>query len=149
MYTKIRNYVISNFQLTQLRNELTARIEQLESQKSNEQAQMSEKLSQVESMKVQIEQKLYETREELDDLKKELKLKEIELQKASEASTTASSEWNDDGWNDDDGEIDRMKDTQKVLEMKVEALQDELQRLKDNEIEVSEKRVNGYCRKIS
>ncbi|CAA90998.4 Kinesin motor domain-containing protein [Caenorhabditis elegans] len=124
--------------LTQLRNELTARIEQLESQKSNEQAQMSEKLSQVESMKVQIEQKLYETREELDDLKKELKLKEIELQKASEASTTASSEWNDDGWNDDDGEIDRMKDTQKVLEMKVEALQDELQRLKDNEIELTE-----------
>ncbi|CAP33824.1 Protein CBG15627 [Caenorhabditis briggsae] len=101
-----------------------------ETKKDNDkEVKTSQKIDFLESEKTKIEQELDQTIQELDDVKQELIQKEKEIQKTSEEAT-----WNDDAWNDD-GEIERMRETQKMMEMRVEALQDELKNVKEREIE--------------
>ncbi|ULT97554.1 hypothetical protein L3Y34_005403 [Caenorhabditis briggsae] len=117
-------------ELRHAHDQLVSRIQILESENSRIQAETSQKIDFLESEKTKIEQELDQTIQELDDVKQELIQKEKEIQKTSEEAT-----WNDDAWNDD-GEIERMRETQKMMEMRVEALQDELKNVKEREIEV-------------
>ncbi|EFP12152.1 hypothetical protein CRE_03317 [Caenorhabditis remanei] len=101
--------------------QLTARITHLESENSRIQAEMNQKIASIELEKSKVEEELNETLDELEDVKK----------KESESVTTSSGGWNDDGWGNDE-------ETQKVLEMRVETLQDELQKFKEREAELSD-----------
>ncbi|CAO4375427.1 unnamed protein product [Caenorhabditis nigoni] len=117
-------------ELRDAHDQLISRIQLLESENSRIQAETSRKIDFLESEKTKIEQELDQTIQELDDVRKELIQKEKEIQKTSEDAT-----WNDDAWKDD-GEIERMRETQKMMEMRVEALQDELKNVKERESEV-------------
>ncbi|PIC36748.1 hypothetical protein B9Z55_015634 [Caenorhabditis nigoni] len=117
-------------ELRHAHDQLVSRIQLLESENSRIQAETSRKIDFLESEKTKIEQELDQTIQELDDVKKELIQKEKEIQKTSEDAT-----WNDDAWNDQ-GEIERMRETQKMMELRVEALQGELKNVKEREMEV-------------
>uniref|UniRef100_A0A8R1IYJ8 Uncharacterized protein n=1 Tax=Caenorhabditis japonica TaxID=281687 RepID=A0A8R1IYJ8_CAEJA len=127
-------------QLRQVQIDLSQRIENLELEKLSQRSEHEKTLEQLtlaENTKTLLVENLEKTQKELENVKHLLVQKEQELVAATSSTEPTSSGWDDDAWNDD-SELDKMKESQMLLEMKVKVLTEELHRVKENEQELIE-----------
>ncbi|EGT50248.1 hypothetical protein CAEBREN_19865 [Caenorhabditis brenneri] len=120
---------------------LAEQFSQLQAENVEIRTQMTAKTAELVSDRLKLQQKLEKTIEELETVKKELAEATSQAQKAS-----TDGGWNDDSDWTDNGEIERMRETQTLLEMKIEALQEELIRVKEREMELTDENASLQSR---